>query len=95
MDDNFTLYSGNDDNFTDFTALSGKGLISVVSNVIPKELQEVYELQSSGHSTTARERFSDLMPVINAVKSMYCDSCQSDYCFTWLWNYELRLPYSL
>ena len=93
VDDNFTLYSGNDDNFTDFTALGGKGLISVVGNVIHKELQEVYELQSSGHSTTARERFSDLMPVINAVQvDVNPIPVKAITASLGFGNYELRLP---
>lgn len=92
VDSEFSLYSGNDDNLTDFTALGGKGLISVVGNVIPGEMQEVYERLKEGDAT-ARQRFASLMPVINAVqidvnpipvKALTAELGYGDY--------ELRLP---
>lgn len=93
VDENFTLYSGNDDNLTDFTALGGKGLISVVGNVIPKELQEVYTLQTNQDVSTARARFKELMPVINAVQvdvnPIPVKAITAELGFG---NYELRLP---
>lgn len=93
VDENFALYSGNDDNLTDFTALGGKGLISVVGNVIPKELQEVYTLQTNQDVSTARARFKELMPVINAVQvdvnPIPVKAITAELGFG---NYELRLP---
>lgn len=92
VDSDFSLYSGNDDNLTDFTALGGKGLISVAGNVIPGEMQEVYECIKSG-DRAARQRFASLMPVINAVqidvnpipvKALTAELGYGDY--------ELRLP---
>ena len=92
VDSEFSLYSGNDDNLTDFTALGGKGLISVVGNVIPGEMQEVYERLKEG-DVSARQRFASLMPVINAVqidvnpipvKALTAELGYGDY--------ELRLP---
>lgn len=93
VDENFALYSGNDDNFTDFTDLGGKGLISVVGNVIPKELQDVYERQTNNDRETARARFKDLMPVINAVQvdvnPIPVKALTAELGFG---QYELRLP---
>ena len=92
VDSEFSLYSGNDDNICDFTALGGKGLISVVGNVIPGEMQEVYERLKEG-DLSARKRFASLMPVINAVqidvnpipvKALTAELGYGDY--------ELRLP---
>lgn len=92
VDSEFSLYSGNDDNLCDFTALGGKGLISVVGNVIPGEMQEVYERIKEGEAA-ARQRFASLMPVINAVqidvnpipvKALTAELGYGDY--------ELRLP---
>lgn len=92
VDSDFSLYSGNDDNLTDFTALGGKGLISVAGNVIPGEMQEVYESIKSG-DVNGRQRFASLMPVINAVqidvnpipvKALTAELGYGDY--------ELRLP---
>ncbi|CEA00339.1 4-hydroxy-tetrahydrodipicolinate synthase [Jeotgalicoccus saudimassiliensis] len=92
IDSEFSLYSGNDDNLTDFTALGGKGLISVVGNVIPGEMQEVYERIKSGDAT-ARQRFATLMPVINAVQidvnPIPVKALTAELGFG---NYELRLP---
>lgn len=92
VDSEFSLYSGNDDNLCDFTALGGKGLISVVGNVIPGEMQEVYEQIAAGDAS-ARQRFASLMPVINAVQidvnpiPVKVLTAELGYG-----NYELRLP---
>lgn len=92
VDSEFSLYSGNDDNICDFTALGGKGLISVVGNVIPGEMQEVYERLKEGDST-ARQRFVSLMPVINAVQidvnPIPVKALTAELGYG---NYELRLP---
>lgn len=92
VDSEFSLYSGNDDNLCDFTALGGKGLISVVGNVIPCEMQEVYERIAAGDAA-ARQRFASLMPVINAVQidvnPIPVKALTAELGFG---NYELRLP---
>jgi 4-hydroxy-tetrahydrodipicolinate synthase len=92
IDDNFTLYSGNDDNLCDFAALGGKGLISVVGNAIPKEMQDVYTRIKNGDAT-ARSAFAALMPVIDAVQ-MDVNPIPIKVLTTELGfgNYELRLP---
>ncbi|MDE4961561.1 dihydrodipicolinate synthase family protein, partial [Francisella tularensis subsp. holarctica] len=38
-EDEFALYSGNDDNVVEFYQRGGKGVISVIANVIPQEFQ--------------------------------------------------------
>lgn len=92
VDSEFSLYSGNDDNLCDFTALGGKGLISVVGNVIPGEMQEVYEQIAAGDAS-ARQRFASLMPVINAVQidvnPIPVKALTAELGYG---NYELRLP---
>ena len=35
------IYSGNDDQIVPFLSMGGKGVISVLSNVIPKETKEI------------------------------------------------------
>lgn len=92
IDNDFTLYSGNDDNLCDFVALGGKGLISVVANVIPKEMQDVYTRISRGDAT-ARATFGALSPVIDAVQ-MDVNPIPIKVLTTELGfgNYELRLP---
>lgn len=39
--DNLTIYSGNDDQIVPIMSLGGKGVISVLSNVIPKETHDI------------------------------------------------------
>jgi len=63
----FVLYSGNDDNMHDFVKLGGKGLISVVGNIIPGELQNIYERIQNGDAS-AQDRFNRVMPMISAVQ---------------------------
>lgn len=40
--DRFDVYSGNDDIIFPVTAIGGKGVISVLANVIPKETHDIY-----------------------------------------------------
>ena len=40
--DRFDLYSGNDDVILPLTAIGGKGVISVLANVMPKETHDIY-----------------------------------------------------
>ncbi|WP_020008278.1 4-hydroxy-tetrahydrodipicolinate synthase [Salinicoccus albus] len=91
-DEDFVLYSGNDDNMHDFTKLGGKGLISVVGNVIPGELQDVYDRVQEGDSS-AEKRFDRIMPMIKAVQvdvnPIPVKAMTSALGFG---NYELRLP---
>ena len=91
-DQDFTLYSGNDDNMHDFCKLGGKGLISVVGNIIPGELQEVYE-SIKNNSEDSKEQFDALMPMIRAVQvdvnPIPVKAMTSELGFG---NYELRLP---
>lgn len=42
--DNLDVYSGNDDQIVPIMALGGKGVISVLSNVLPKETHEMTKL---------------------------------------------------
>lgn len=90
--DEFVLYSGNDDNFADFVELGGKGLISVVGNVIPGELQSVYTRLTRGNHN-AKHTFTSIMPLIDAVQvdvnPIPIKALTSELGFG---NYELRLP---
>lgn len=92
IDEDFVLYSGNDDNLCDFTALGGRGLISVAGNVIPGELQDVY-IRTKNNDLAARAAFDAVMPVIDAVQ-MDVNPIPIKVLTTELGfgNYELRLP---
>lgn len=41
VDNNFSVYSGNDDQILPILSLGGKGVISVISNILPKETQSL------------------------------------------------------
>lgn len=63
-------YSGNDDLTVSMISQGAKGVISVVSNIIPKEMKIITDLCLSGNFTKARmifNRYSDLMNL------MFCE----------------------
>ena len=41
MGDDFSVYSGNDDNLISTLAVGGDGVISVTSNIIPKYIRDI------------------------------------------------------
>ena len=51
--DALDVYSGNDDQTAAVMALGGKGVISVVSNIIPKEMRELTQAALKGDCETA------------------------------------------
>ena len=67
--DRLTLYSGNDDQITPILALGGVGVISVLSNVLPKETNEICRLFAAGRVREAAELQLRLMPLIKALFS--------------------------
>ena len=52
--DEFALYSGNDDNVVEFYQRGGKGVISVIANVIPQEFQHLYDAKQSGEDISTQ-----------------------------------------
>ncbi len=63
------LYSGNDDMITPTLALGGNGVISVISNLIPKETGDICRLWFDGNTAMATQLQLKLLPLINAVFS--------------------------
>ena len=53
--DNINIYSGNDDQVVPIMSLGGKGCISVLSNLLPKEASEMCRLFREGDVKTAAE----------------------------------------
>ncbi|MBR6737602.1 MAG: 4-hydroxy-tetrahydrodipicolinate synthase [Clostridia bacterium] len=88
VDGKLDIYSGNDDQIVPIMALGGKGCISVLSNVAPKETVEMAKAYLDGNVKRAAElqvRFHDLIsalfsevnpiPVKAAVSALgYCDN---------------------
>lgn len=69
MADELPLYAGNDNQIYPALALGGAGVISVVSNVLPRNVVELCTLFSSGRLSEARLAQLKLLPLIDALFS--------------------------
>lgn len=65
----FSVYSGNDDTILPILALGGQGVISTVSNIVPKEVRAVCDSFFSGKSHAAAAYQAKLEPLISAIFS--------------------------
>ena len=65
--ENFDVYTGNDDMTVPTMSLGGKGCISVVSNLLPLEVNELCALCLSGNFQAASELQLALIPIIRAM----------------------------
>lgn len=87
----FALYSGNDDNVVEYYQRGGKGVISVIANVIPKEFQALYDAQQSG--IDIRNQFK---PIGNLLSALAVDinpiPIKALTSYLGFGDYELRLP---
>ena len=64
------IYSGNDDQIVPILALGGKGVISVLSNIMPKETSEMCRKFMAGDVAGSAKMQLDLLPLINA---LFCE----------------------
>ena len=67
VDDDFLLYSGNDDQIVPILSLGGSGVISVLSNVAPKETHEICAKWFAGDIVGARKEQLRAFPLIKAL----------------------------
>ena len=67
--DNINIYSGNDDQVVPIMSLGGKGCISVLSNLLPKETSEMCRLFREGDVKAAARLQLKYIPLINALFS--------------------------
>ena len=65
--DKIDIYSGNDDQIIPVLSLGGKGVISVLSNVMPKETSDMCKLYMEGKTAEALKMQLDLLPLIDAL----------------------------
>ncbi len=68
--DDLDIYSGNDDQILPIMALGAKGVISVLSNVMPFETHEIATLCLENDYTQAREK---MFRVQQLAKDLFCD----------------------
>lgn len=92
VDENFAFYGGNDDIALPFYALGGKGLISVVANVLPEEHQRLYELSKTDPEQAA-ELNQRLFPFTDSIGSeLNPISIKAIVSHLGFGDYEVRLP---
>lgn len=64
------IYSGNDDQIVPVMSLGGKGVISVLSNVLPRKTVEMCDSFFAGDVAKSREIQLDLLPLVDA---LFCE----------------------
>lgn len=64
------IYSGNDDQIVPILSLGGKGVISVLSNVAPKETHDICELFFNGEIKASTELQLKAIPL---VEQLFCE----------------------
>ncbi len=65
--EDFYVYSGNDDSIVPLLSLGGKGVISVVANILPKETHDMVEKYLNGDIEYARKLQLKMLDVINSL----------------------------
>lgn len=68
--DSIDIYSGNDDQIVPVLSLGGKGVISVLSNLLPRETSQICHSFLNGDVKTARDMQLEYLPLIN---SLFCE----------------------
>ena len=68
--DKIDIYSGNDDQIVPILSLGGIGVISVLSNVMPKATSDMCKKFFDGDIAGARKLQLDLLPLVNA---LFCE----------------------
>lgn len=68
--DELDIYSGNDDQIVPILSLGGKGVISVLSNVAPRQTHDICQLYFDGKVRESADLQIKLLPLINA---LFCD----------------------
>lgn len=64
------IYSGNDDQIVPILSLGGKGVISVLSNIMPKETHDICELFFKGQ---VKESASLQLKLLELINSLFCE----------------------
>lgn len=65
--DRLDIYSGNDDQIIPILALGGKGVISVLANIIPEQVHDICQLYFSGNTKEALKLQLDNLPLSNSL----------------------------
>jgi len=65
--DRISVLSGDDNLFLPLLSVGGKGLVSVLSNILPFDVKQIYTLFMSGKISEARNNFKRLFPLCRAI----------------------------
>ncbi len=91
--DKLDIYSGNDDQIVPILSLGGKGVISVISNIMPAETARLCRLWFEGRTAEATALQLKLLPLINA---LFCEvnpiPVKAALAAMGICRNELRLP---
>lgn len=91
--DELDIYSGNDDQIVPVLSLGGKGVISVLSNLMPAETNGICKDFFDGNIEKSRETQLRLLPLINA---LFCEvnpiPAKAAMAAMGFGDNELRLP---
>ena len=68
--DKIDIYSGNDDEIIPILSLGGKGVISVLANIFPKETHNICEEFFKGNIKAARDIQLEFLPICSA---LFCE----------------------
>ncbi len=69
LDGKLDIYSGNDDQIVPLLSMGGKGVISVLSNVLPRKTVELCDRFFKGDVAGAAKMQCEMLPLINALFS--------------------------
>lgn len=70
MDEDFAIYSGNDDQIVPLLSLGGLGVISVLSNVAPRETHDIVATYLAGDVKTSCKL---QLKAIDLINSLFCE----------------------
>ncbi len=65
LSDTLAIYSGNDDQIVPILSLGGEGVISVLSNIMPKETHDICQKLFDGDLAASRKLQLELLELIN------------------------------
>ena len=68
--DDIDIYSGNDDQIIPILALGGKGVISVLSNIAPKQTHDICQAFFDGDTAKAAKLQIEAIPLVGA---LFCE----------------------
>lgn len=67
VDDDFAIYSGNDDMIVPLLSLGGQGVISVVANILPRDTHDMVHFYLDGQVERARDLQLEMKALIDAL----------------------------